>query len=439
MGTFNIKTLGCKVNQCDSQMIRERLLSYGFYEVSKEMVSDVSIINTCCVTSIADRKSRSAVRGTVKRKKKGGLVVVTGCYAGYDRPGVERIDSVDAIFDHSDRDKFFLWLAGLGDKFPRHKDGPRVLSRAFGGKTRAFLKIQDGCNNCCSYCIIPFVRGESRSRPVKEILEEVNIRSGEGFKEIVLTGVCLGSFYNDFEEKVDLVSLIEKIEKIAGIERIRLSSIEAADVNDRLIEKIGSSSKMCPHLHIPFQSGDDEVLAAMNKKLRVDDYKKIIEKAYKKIKNLAMTCDFIIGFPTEKERNFENTCKFIKFVKPLRVHYFTYSKRKGCIEFPHAISEKEIARRSCMLRELSNRLSLDFMSQFIGDAAEVLFEEGVDGWWQGYSRNYMKVAVKHKGCLGNSLAKVKLSNFAKDRMQGHLIDDENPEEYICNEQLDKRQ
>lgn len=420
MGTFNIKTLGCKVNQCDSQVIRERLLSYGFYEVSKEMVSDVSIVNTCCVTAIADRKSRFAIRGAVKRKKKGCLVVVTGCYAGYDRPGVERIDGVDAIFDHSAKSKLFLWLAELEDQFQKQKDRLGVL-RAFGGKTRAFLKIQDGCNNRCSYCIIPFVRGESRSRSVKEILEEVNIRSGEGFKEIVLTGVCLGSFYNDFEEKVDLVRLIEKIEKIAGIERIRLSSIEAADVNDRLIEKIGSSSKVCPHLHIPFQSGDDEVLTAMNKKLRVCDYKKIIEKARKKIKNLAITCDFIIGFPMEEERNFENTCKFIEFVKPLRTHYFTYSKRKGCMEFPDTISEKEIAKKSRVLRELSDRLSLDFMSQFIGKTTEVLFEGEVDGWWQGYSRNYIKVAVKQDDGLSNNLVRVKLSNLAKDYMQGYRV------------------
>ncbi len=420
MQSFSIKTLGCKVNQCDSQELREKLVVSGMHEVSGNESADLNIINTCCVTIGADRKSRCAIRRAVGCKGD-GLVVVVGCYPGYDRHVIERIAEVEAVFDNSQKPDFWDWVKKRVSSEESSVGYRTGLRRVFSGRTRAFLKIQDGCDNRCSYCIIPHVRGISKSRPIEEIVKEAEQRSGEGFKEIVLTGVCLGSFGKDFDRKVDLIDVIEKIEAITGIERIRLSSIEATDVTDTLIEKMGQSSKLCPHLHIPFQSGDDEVLDAMNKKLRTVDFKKIVTKARKMIKNLAITCDFIVGFPLEKEKNFRNTAKFLEFVKPARVHFFPYSKRRGAVEYPQLVADKVVKDRMILLRELSQDLAEAYREHFIAKVLEVLFEKKVEGGWQGYSQNYIKVLVNEHKCLANSLEQVRVEHLEKDFVRGTLI------------------
>lgn len=401
MDSFSIKTLGCKVNQCDSEALREKMLALGMREIFEKEGADLNIVNTCCVTASADRKSRYAIRMAVKRKGQ-GLLVVLGCYPGYDRVAIEHIRGIDGIFNNAQRNELLSWIKQK--QFDSQE--MQVLSsedkitqkNQFAIRKRAFLKVQDGCDNRCSYCIIPTVRGESRSRCVDEVVEEARHKSGAGVKEIVLTGVCLGSYGKDFSKKVDLIELIDLIEQIPNIQRIRLSSIEASDVTDKLIEKMADSSKLCPHLHIPFQSGDDQILTAMNKKMRVLDYKKIVEKARKKIKNLAITCDFIVGFPIEEEIGFINTLEFIKFVKPARVHAFPYSKRNGAVVFSEFITDEAMGKRLRLLRDLSDELADNYYKSFIGKGLKVLFEAGIDGQWQGYSENYIKVCVRSKDC-----------------------------------------
>ncbi|MFH1691698.1 MAG: tRNA (N(6)-L-threonylcarbamoyladenosine(37)-C(2))-methylthiotransferase MtaB [Candidatus Omnitrophota bacterium] len=419
---FFIKTLGCKVNQCDSEALREKLLALGMREAFEKENADLSIVNTCCVTATADRKSRYAVRVAAKRKGR-GLLVVIGCYPGYDRLAIERIKGVDGVFSNAQRKELLDWIKQRqADSRKRESlfliDANAQKKHIFGHK-RAFLKVQDGCDNRCSYCIIPTVRGGSKSRCVEDVIEEANRKSGEGFKEIVLTGVCLGAYGRDFSKKVDLIDLIGLIEQVPDVQRIRLSSIEASDVTDRLIEKMASSSKLCPHLHIPFQSGDDQVLTAMKKRLKVSSYKKIVEKAKKKINNLAITCDFIVGFPVEEETNFMNTLDFIKFVKPARVHVFPYSKRNGAVEFSKFVEDKVMQKRLVLLRDLSRRMSDNYCRSFIGKELGVLFEVKRGGYWQGYSENYIKFIVASNRSLANSLKSVKMNSLAKD--QEHCV------------------
>lgn len=417
MNTFHIRTLGCKVNQCDSQEIRERLSARGWKEKADNSSADVCIVNTCCVTHHADRKSRNAIRGAL-RLNQYAHVVVTGCYAGYDRPAIEEIKGIDAIFENNRKEELFSWLEAL-----ENGDRKSVLSSLpFAGRTRAFLKIQDGCSNRCAYCIVPFVRGPSRSKKMPLVFKEARRLVEAGHQEIVLTGICLGSFGKDLSPKVSLVDLLSELEEIDDLRRIRLSSIEAADVTDRLLKKMASSRKICPHLHIPFQSGDDKVLADMNKRSRTSDYKQIVEKAREHIKDLALTCDFIIGFPTETQENFKNTLSFLKFLMPLKTHIFTYSQRRGVTSFAkkNKSSCDAIRSRFNTFKKLSDELSLEFKSGFLRKNLSVLLEEESESFWKGYAENYIKVWVDSHPSFRNALVRVKVSDLYSDGLKGKI-------------------
>ena len=244
-----------------------------------------------------------------------------------------------------------------------------------------------------------------------------------GHREIVLTGVNLGSYGKDLSEEIDLVGVIEALEKIKDLSRIRLSSIEAADITDKLIEKMAHSEKLCPHLHIPFQSGDDHVLRGMNKRLSTKDYKVIVEKAKKNIKDLAITCDFILGYPAEEEENFQNTLKFIKFVAPLRTHIFTYSPRKGVsLEAKKTMpGENNAKKRFSQFKKVSDALSRDFKKQYIGRELEVLFEEEKGGSWLGFTKNYIKASVTSHTPLRNMITKVKITGINSETVIAEIL------------------
>lgn len=415
MKTFSIKTLGCKVNQCDSNEIRDRFLRSGMREKPDDGTdADVLVVNTCCVTHQADRKSRNAIRDAARRSKGGrSLVAVLGCYAGYNRPAIEKIEGVSAVFENDRKEKFFEWMQD--HLSPKH--GVDVAPSPFCGRTRAFLKIQEGCDNNCSYCIVPFVRGRSRSKELSCVIREANELIRAGHKEIVLTGVNLGSYGKDLDGRIDLVSVIEALEPMEGLTRIRLSSIEAADISERLIEKMAQGAKLCPHLHIPFQSGDDGVLADMNKGLRTRDYRQIVQKARQNIKGLAITCDLIVGFPSEGEKRFSNTLEFLEFVAPLRTHIFTFSEREGAPIFgrKNISSVDVIKKRFKALKKLSDELSLKFRQSYLGKEVSVLFEEEAQkGTWQGYSDNYIKVFLRSDSSLRNVLKVLKIADCSED-------------------------
>ncbi|MFH0877074.1 MAG: tRNA (N(6)-L-threonylcarbamoyladenosine(37)-C(2))-methylthiotransferase MtaB [Candidatus Omnitrophota bacterium] len=417
--TFRIKTLGCKVNQCDSQELRNYLSMRGWTECRNGEQAELAIVNTCCVTAQADRKSRQAVREAIVKTKESRVAVV-GCYAGYERFRLEHMHSHLAIFDHTQRSNLFIWIDGLG----RNVAGSDPTTPSgFHRHTRAFLKVQEGCDNRCSYCVVPLVRGPSRSRDTEDVLKEAAQMVGQGHREIVVTGVCLGAFGREKKPRISLVGLLQKLQEINGLSRIRLSSIEPADVTDELISCIAASNKICPHLHLSFQSGDDAILKAMNKPISVAGYICLVEKARESIKNLAITCDFIVGFPGEEGSHLEHTMRFIEAVGPLRTHLFTFSPRRGVSEFCSRATVKHqmVKKRFQHLKMICDEQAKKYMEQFLGKTLEVLFEEETDGVWQGYSQNYIRVKARATIGLKNSINSIKVTKVRRNHVEGEII------------------
>jgi len=401
MKTIKFFTLGCKVNQYDTQKIREQFLSAGFKEENNARPANICLINTCTVTHRADSDSLNLIR-RAKRENPKAKIIVTGCLAELDS---KKIEGADFIVKNKSKGKIVNLLQGLSPK----GTVPVTGISDFQGHTRAFVKIQDGCDNFCSYCKIPLVRGRSLSRPKNDIIAEVNRLVERGFKEIVLTGICLGSYSG-------LSGLIEGLEKIEGLLRIRLSSIEAGDVSDGLINKISESEKLCRHLHIPIQSGDDEILKKMNRKYNRAGYLSLIKKIKRKIPGMAITTDVLVGFPGESEKNFSNTLDLIKKIMPLKVHIFPYSSRPGTVAAGFVdppIKAEIIKERIRRLQKVAGDCKISFEKNFLGRTMPVLFESRVKNkldFWQGYTDNYLKVRVKSKTNLRNLIQPVKLSS-----------------------------
>ncbi|MDP2938044.1 MAG: tRNA (N(6)-L-threonylcarbamoyladenosine(37)-C(2))-methylthiotransferase MtaB, partial [Candidatus Omnitrophota bacterium] len=372
MKTVKFFTLGCKVNQYDTQSIRERFVNAGFKEIDNGRKADTYVINTCTVTSIADRKSRYFIHYAYRQNPK-ARIIVTGCYTALDSDEIAKIPGVTHIIKNQDKDRILELLNEHNELSEQNEIG---ISN-FSGHTRAFLKIQDGCNNFCSYCKVPRVRGASRSRPLDEIVQEANRLAKNGFKEIVLCGICLGSYGKDLQSQKNLVEVIEALEKIEGLLRIRLSSIEAGDISDELIQKMAQSKKLCQHLHIPMQSGDNEILKKMNRNYCREDYLNLIKKIKNSIPEIAITTDVLVGFPGEREDNFQNTVNLIGEIVPLRAHIFPYSKRLGT---PAAILKDKInpliiKERILQLVGISRKCALAYKEQFLNKDRDVLIEE----------------------------------------------------------------
>lgn len=403
------------------------MFGFGWGQAPKDSTADICIVNTCCVTHQADRKSRNAIRDTI-RKNKDARVIVTGCYAQYDRARVENIDGVEAVFGNNQKDQFFAWMETL----LKTKDVILSPDPVFGQRKRAFLKIQDGCNNRCSYCVVSLMRGPSKSMELTQAVRQAHHLVEAGHQEIVLTGINLGSYGKDLSQKTDLIDVIEELEKIKELERIRLSSIEASEISEELIEKMAESEKLCPHLHIPFQSGDDQVLRSMNKKLSVRDYMAIIEKARGKIKDLAITCDVIVGYPGENEKSFKNTMNFLEFITPLRTHIFTYSQRRGvkAVNKQDHLSCDVVKKRSHLLKNLSEKASIQYRSAFLNREMDVLFENKKGGVWEGYSRNYIKFHTHSNVCLSNKIVRVKLVDLRGEKTYCEIVSND---PILCNE------
>lgn len=419
MKTFKIYTLGCKVNQYDSQAIREQLEGVGFRELNNGQKANYYIINTCTVTNNADKQSRYLIR-VAKRENPLAKIIVTGCYAHLNREDIRKINGVDLILNNESKHRIAEFIS------PNRKTTTTVPFEIsdFKAHTRAFVKIQDGCDNFCSFCKVPYVRGRSRSRNFQSIIEEIKRLRHRDYKEIVLTGICLGDYGKDFERKSDLVDLIDEIEKIEGFLRIRLSSIEAKDITDKLIRKMKTSKKLCPHLHIPFQSGDNKILKLMNRRDTREDYLRLVRKLKKNIKDMAITTDIMIGFPQEKDENFSNTLDFLKKIKPARVHIFTFQPRDSTAlsNFKNDVSQKILKQRYALLKTLSDKLSLKFRNQFLNKKLEILFEDKKNGFWRGYSQNYLltELEISDSLNLNNKLIKVNINKVEKNLLSTYL-------------------
>jgi threonylcarbamoyladenosine tRNA methylthiotransferase MtaB len=450
MKSVKFYTLGCKVNQYETQVIREHFASRGFREIDdgKDEKADIYVINTCTVTHAADRKSRYYIHYAY-RQNPHAKVVVTGCgvQLDSDKAEIAGMPGVSHILKNKEKDKIAELLNGQNEPNGHNELNPvrniealrernkisngvnelndRGISN-FLGHTRAFLKIQDGCDNFCSYCKVPFVRGVLKSKPSSDIIQEAERLVKNGYKEIVLSGICLGAYGQDLNLKISLVEVVRQLEDIPDLLRLRLSSIEPAYVSEGLIDVIAHSKKTCRHLHIPLQSGDDEILRKMNRKYCRRDYLKLIQKIKSRIPEIAITTDVLVGFPGEKEINFKNTLDLIKEITPLKVHIFPYSRRKGtqAYNFKDTLATDEVRARIARLQSLALDCSLKYKRQFIFKKMEVLVVAPVKDnpdFWCGFTDNYLKVLVKSKNDLKNQLVLVQLNKMNKDFCVGRFL------------------
>jgi len=387
-------TLGCKVNQYETEKIRASLEEYGFNTVPFNEVSSVYIINTCTVTSSADGKSRAIIR-KAKKTNPSAHIIVTGCYSEIYTDEVKSIEGVDLIIFNKDKSKaneiILDYLKEL--KVDIDLKNKIVTNNKLRMRTRAVLKVQDGCNQFCSYCLIPYARNYQFSEDYNNIINEVRNLCDNDYKEVILTGIRLGSYKNGNH---DLCDLIEDLLSKTSIARIRLSSIEMWEIGDRLLD-IFSDDRMCKHLHIPLQSGCDEILKLMNRPYDTNEYRQLIDKIRNFYPNIGITTDVISGFPKETDEYFQNTYNTIEDIGFSRLHVFKYSKRPNTVAFSmtdHVDPPVKKERVKC-LTELGNKLAFKFAKDHVGKSEEILFEtRRKDGHIHGYTSNYLEVKTK---------------------------------------------
>lgn len=418
MQTAKFITLGCKVNQYETQAIREGFMRRGFKESSNGEAADIYVINTCTVTQAADRKSRQLINRAHQQNPR-AKILVTGCYAELDSDIIKKIPGVTHIVKNRDKHRLIELFNDINDTNEINDNNDRGISN-FSGRTRAFLKIQDGCDNHCSYCKVPLVRGPSRSRPLGAIIQEAAKLAKSGFKEIVLTGICLGTYGRDMSPKLNLISVIDALEGIDGLLRIRLSSIESGDVTGELIDKIRGTGKLCRHLHIPLQSGDDEILKKMNRSYTSLDFLNLINSIKKYIPEVAITTDVIVGFPGESEINFKNTLSLIKKISPFKAHVFPYSHREGTLAAKNnkrRVSPEIIKKRIYELNIVEKECSAACKKQLLNTYMNVMIESRFKDdsrFWQGYTDNYVKVLIESVLDLKGRVVNLKLKDVFND-------------------------
>ncbi|WP_134700133.1 tRNA (N(6)-L-threonylcarbamoyladenosine(37)-C(2))-methylthiotransferase MtaB [Ammoniphilus sp. YIM 78166] len=436
MPTVAFQTLGCKVNHYETEAIWQIFKQGGYEQVSFEGDSDVYVINTCTVTNTGDKKSRQVIRRAVRRNPE-GIVVVTGCYAQTSPGEVANIPGVDIVLGTQGREQ----LLDLIQEYQRNREPINAVKNImktrqfeelevpdFSDRTRASLKIQEGCNNFCTFCIIPWARGLMRSRDPQNVLEQAHKLVEAGYKEIVLTGIHTGGYGEDLED-YNLAKLLWDLDKVEGLQRIRISSIEASQITDSVIEVLQSSEKMCRHLHIPLQAGDDQVLRRMRRKYTVDEYRKKIEQIRQAMPGVAITTDVIVGFPGETKQLFENGFDFIKEIQFAEMHVFPYSKRTGtpAAKFENQVPEEIKNERVQRLIELSNAFSLQYSKEFLGQALDIIPESAyTDGSGQqdlfyGYSDNYLKVIFQGTPDLIGKMVRVRLDEPGVEFCRGTFI------------------
>jgi threonylcarbamoyladenosine tRNA methylthiotransferase MtaB len=429
MPTVSLHTLGCRLNQAETAIIAEDLRSKGFEVIPYGKPSDLTVINTCTVTEQADSKCRQAVRQSV-RKNPDTFVAVVGCYAQMAIDVIRKIDGVDLIIGNEHKLQLSSYLAGLQkNSQPLIIHSPKISKEEFviesvglyDTHTRANLKIQDGCSFICSFCIVATARGPARSRKFDDIMQEAHKLVEMGFKEIVLTGVNIGT-YNQAGK--DFLDILREMEKISGLERIRISSIEPTTVNKDLIDLMAESSKICRYLHIPLQSGDDDILLAMRRKHDAAHFSEMINYAHEKIPEIGIGTDVMVGFPGEDHDKFLNTKKLITDLPISYFHIFSYSDRKGTSAYNYKpkVDHHEKKSRNRLMIELGERKKIAFYNRFVGKEIAVLFEEqDKRGFWSGFSDNYLRIRVKSGMDLKNCIKRVHLLKIENGDILGELV------------------
>lgn len=402
--TVAFYTLGCKVNQYETNAMEQQFIQNGYKIVENTEKADIYVINTCTVTNMADRKSRQMLR-RVKEINQSAVIVVCGCYAQVAKTELEQIPEVDIILGINEKNK----IVQIVEEYLANKDNIIEVADVskqkefldFGDvtyteKNRAVIKVQDGCNMFCSYCLIPYARGRIRSRKIENVVSEIEKIAKQGIKEVVITGIHVASYGKDFEnENIRLINLLEEINKIEGIERIRLSSLEPTIVDEEFARRLSKLEKICDHFHLSLQSGCDATLKRMNRKYTTAIYKEATEILRKYYPNANFTTDVIVGFPGETDEEFNQTYKFLKEIGFYKMHIFKYSPRKGTVaeKLPNQVDGNIKEERSKKLIELSNNMQNEKNSKYIGKIVKVLFEEYENGYYKGHTTNYMVVKV----------------------------------------------
>ncbi len=419
--------LGCKVNQYESEAIAELFEEKGYDVVGIDDKADVYVINTCTVTNFGDKKSRQLIR-KVKRQNPDALVAVVGCYAQTAPNEVMEIEGVNIVIGTKDRKEIVSIVENYHDNKPENHVSPIMKEREFEhlkihklkNRTRAYLKIQDGCSQFCSYCIIPYARGPIRSRDPEDIMEEVNVLAENGFKEIVLTGIHVASYGKDIKN-IDLLGIIKRVHEVEGIERIRFSSIEPNIITEEFVSEISKLKKVCHHFHLSLQSGCDKTLKEMNRKYTTEKYYDAVCILRKYMADVAITTDIIVGFPGETEEDFNESYEFAKKVQFSKIHVFPYSPKKGtpAAERKDQLLNSVKQERSKKLIELSDKMSNDFMSKYIDKSVEVLFERNInENQYEGHTGNYIKVIGISDKNVTNNIVDVTIKSVEQEHITG---------------------
>lgn len=425
-----LHNLGCKVNAYETEAMQHLLEEAGYEIVPFTQKADVYVINTCSVTNMADRKSRQMLH-KAKKNNPDSIVVAAGCYVQTSEKEVLNDLSVDIVIGNDRKHDLVRLLEeysldSVNDTVDDINDGKHDFEELFIDQTkehtRAFIKVQDGCNQFCSYCIIPYARGRVRSRRFENVIAEVERLAANGFKEVVLTGIHLSSYGVDFEEATDLLELIQAVNAVKGIERIRLGSLEPKIVTEHFASELSKLDKICPHFHLSLQSGCDATLKRMNRKYTTKEYERGCELLRKYFVHPAITTDVIVGFPGETEEEFEQTKAYLEHIHFYEMHIFKYSKRKGtrAAVMPDQIDEQIKAARSEKLIALGHDMSKEFRKFYIGKNEEVLFEEkaviGDKEYFVGYTKEYVKVAKETDENLENQIVSGRISGMLTDEI-----------------------
>ncbi len=425
--TVSFYTLGCKVNQYESQALGEIFESRGFKVLSPEESTDIIIVNSCTVTAESNRKTRQAIR-KLRRKSPDALIVLTGCMAQAFPKESESVKEADLIIGNAHYDTLpdmcIKALDQHGDRclvVPHEKVYTDIGVTKMAEHTRAFIKIEDGCNRFCSYCIIPYARGRVRSRPLDSIKKEAEALAQKGYKEVVLVGINLSAFGTD--TGLELCDAVEAVSSVEGIKRVRLGSLECDQISDSALERLAANEKFCPQFHLSLQSGCDKTLKEMNRKYDTAFYRDLVRRIREKFKNPSITTDIMVGFAGETDDDFHESCNFLKEIGFARSHVFVYSVREGTVAAKRTdqVDPQVKQQRSHIMQTVADCSEQEFLNNQVGTTAKVLLETEVDGIWEGYTENYTRVKVKAPNHKENDIITVKLTDTIQDYCIGETV------------------
>lgn len=431
-----LHNLGCKVNAYETEAMQEILVNAGYEIVDFHEIADVYVINTCSVTNIADRKSRQMIH-QAKKRNPNGVVVAAGCYVQTSEEKAKLDPAIDVILGNNQKN---LLLSKIEAAFAARESNENTTVEAIfdinkertvfeemqlsstAEHTRAFIKVQDGCNQFCTYCIIPYARGRIRSRKIDDVIRELTNLANRGFKEVVLNGIHLSSYGVDLEEDITLIDLIREVHQIKGIERIRLGSLEPKIVTEKFAKELSKLYKICPHFHLSLQSGCDETLKRMNRKYTTMEYFRGCELLRKYFDHPAITTDVIVGFPGETEEEFAQTKAFLESVQFYEMHIFPYSRRKGtpADRMKDQVADQIKKERSHILLSLEKQMSKEYRDGYVGKTVEVLMEEPYEyegkEYYVGYTKTYVKIAVFAKADYTNQIVSGTVTGYLQDEI-----------------------